>query len=96
MVIDSAEIMKLDDLLKKEGIPHDCIQKSFAMGDHYEICIPSAEAWANKTANAISIAINSLTYGHAVGQIELWAHGDEPVGYLTAETAMKLIKERMR
>ena len=96
MVIDSTEIKKLDDLLKKEGIPHDYIYKSFAMGDHHEICIPSADALAKKADDAISVAINSLTYGHADGKIELWGRGTDPVGYLTAETALKLITERMR
>ena len=101
MFIDQTEIKKLDDLLKKEGIPHEFVHKSFAMGDHYQICIPSVRAWAESVCfdnqpACISVSINSLTAGHVNGMIELWERMDDPVGNLTAEAAMKLIKERMR
>lgn len=94
MVIDATEIKKLDSLLKEENIRHELVEKSYAMGDHFELCIPSVNAWQRHTG--MSVSINSITYGHAHGLVEFWDGKGDPVGYLNAEEALKLIKERMR
>ena len=95
MVISDVEIKKLSGLLTKEGIAHETFSKSLAMGDYHELIIPSKEAWAKK--KGISVSINSLTFGHADGLLELWdgKKTSEPVGYLTAEKALDLIRKKV-
>ena len=93
MVIDGTEIKRLDKLLISSRIAHDLLEKKYAMGMHYEICIPSAQAWGKH--EGISVAINCLTAGHGRGLIELWDGKDDPIGNLTADKAMEIIRKKV-
>ena len=94
MFIDRTEITKLTAKLQEAGLPFETCEKAYQMGDHYEVCLPSVSAWRRK--EGASVDINCLTEGHTKGLLEFWDGKSDPVGHLTADAALNLIKERMR
>lgn len=91
MHIDATEYYKLTTLLRNADIPYQTVLHTYAMGNDYQICIPSVSFWQQR--KGINIAINALTYGHEKGLLELWDGKGNPNGYLTAEEAFEKIKE---
>ena len=93
MVINPTELKKLSDLLKADGIAHEYRKVEYAMGDHNHICIPTISDWDNR--NGFSVAINCLTMGHDRGLLEFWDGRTDPIGYLTAEEALEIIRKKV-
>ena len=93
MFIDSTEIKKLTTLLLESGVHFEFYKKAFAMGNHYEVCMPSISAWRRK--EGMSVSINCITEGHTKGLLEFWDGNSEPIGHLTAEAAMEIIRKKV-
>ena len=87
------EFHKLQKMLEENNIPFE--NEMLETGEH--IMIPNAEAWRNDNnpdSKRISIICCTGSYGYERGLIEIWAPdgGNDPVGYLTANSAFALIK----
>lgn len=86
------ELHKLQKLLQENNI-------SFGVEKLYtgeQIKIPSIEAWNDeKDPKRMSIICCSGSYGYEEGLVEMWAPSvfTDPVGYLSANSALALIRK---
>lgn len=96
--VSIAELLRLDDMLTRAGIPHET-GKDVDMGGA-NIKVPDRKSWHADKRPCASVIQNPFSYGGEEGRLEAWVCGpgkgrELPVGWLTAERAFEMIAKAM-
>ena len=96
--VSIAELLRLDDMLTRAGIPHET-GKDVDMGGA-NIKVPDWKTWRADKRPCASIIQNPFFYGGEEGRLEAWVRDSGkgrglPVGWLTAERAFGMIARAM-
>ena len=98
MNMEYAEIFKLDGMLTAAGIQHELTNRP---GWGWQITYAADGKWELRKPGCGDAVINSMSYGHDNGLIEVMGfditdeeYGDEVVGWLRAEEAFRFFKRQ--